>query len=164
MMGQSRAKINQIFTGKKHIVPVILLVDPDSTKAKDINFATHNYLMKPFALSDLQEEIRYIFQQQSLEKTQKLTCGELELDPAAHRVIYKHQQIKLSDREYAILKYFMYHSKMVISRTMLKKQIWNYDFESVSNLIDVYIRRLRRKIGDDNSIQTVRGAGYRLGQ
>lgn len=145
--------------------PILILMNRYMEKFKDVSLSSEvdDYMIKPFALNDLLVKIRALLQRQDLEKTRKLIFGELEIDQVAHKVVYKNRPIRLSNKEYNILEYFLFHPKMVITRTMLKKHIWNYEFESISNLIDVYIRRLRHKTGDkDSPILTIRGAGYRL--
>lgn len=91
--------------------------------------------------------------------------GDLVLDPATHHVERKGQAVDLTAKEYALLEYFMRNPGRLITREMAEQHVWDYDFEGVSNVIDVYIRRLRRKIDDPFEVkllETVRGAGYRL--
>ena len=98
-------------------------------------------------------------------KSSEITVGELVLDTRTRELRKGKKIIELTTKEYTILEYLMRHSNMVVTRTMIEEHAWDYDFNSISNLVDVYIRRLRRKIGDGekgNVIQTVRGAGYRL--
>jgi len=91
--------------------------------------------------------------------------GDLKLNTLTREAWRGDKAVELTNKEYVILEYFMRHPNVVITRTMLEEHAWDYDFDSLSNLIDVYIRRLRRKINREESesiIQTVRGAGYRL--
>ncbi len=98
-------------------------------------------------------------------KSPELCAGDLILNTLTRQVQRGQDIIDLTTKEYAIMEFFMRHPNMVITRTMLEEHVWSYEFDSMSNLIDVYIRRLRRKIdgeSEDSLIQTVRGAGYRL--
>ncbi|HEY4036496.1 MAG TPA: winged helix-turn-helix domain-containing protein, partial [Ktedonobacteraceae bacterium] len=87
------------------------------------------------------------------------------VDPATHMVEREGRSIDLTPKEFALLEYFMYHPNQVVTREMIEQHIWNYDFECSSNVIDVYVRRLRRKIDDPFEVKllaTIRGIGYRL--
>ena len=89
----------------------------------------------------------------------------LVMDPITHTAQREGQPIELTPREFALLEYFMYHPNQVVTREMIEQHIWNYDFECESNVIDVYVRRLRRKIDAPFAVKlltTVRGVGYRL--
>jgi DNA-binding response OmpR family regulator len=91
--------------------------------------------------------------------------ADLTLNTLTRQVWRGQRPVELTTKEYVILEYFMRHPNVVVTRTMLEEHAWDYDFDSLSNLVDVYIRRLRSKIdrvGEDSLIQTVRGAGYRL--
>ena len=99
-----------------------------------------------------------------MSKTPKLQVGELVMDTLTREVRKGERKIELTAKEYAILEYFMRNPNVVVTRTMLEEKAWDYEFDGMSNIIDVYIRRLRSKINDDNAsmIQTLRGAGYRM--
>ena len=99
------------------------------------------------------------------DKTGILTAGDLALDPARHTVERAGNPIQLTAKEYSLLEYFLRNQNRLITREMAETHIWSYDFEGASNVVDVYIRRLRRKIDDPHPVkllETVRGAGYRL--
>jgi DNA-binding response OmpR family regulator len=151
---------------KKINAPILMLTARDTVEDKVIGLdaGADDYMVKPFAFNELLARIRALLRRESLVKTPKLQVGELEMDTLTREVLYKGKLIELTNKEYIILEYFMRHPNMVISRTMLENHAWDYEFDSISNLIDVYIRKLRRKIGGDGDspIQTVRGAGYRL--
>jgi len=151
---------------KKINAPILMLTARDTVEDKVIGLdaGADDYMVKPFAFNELLARIRALLRRESLVKTPKLHVGELEMDTLTREVLYKGKLIELTNKEYIILEYFMRHPNMVISRTMLENHAWDYEFDSISNLIDVYIRKLRRKIGGDGDspIQTVRGAGYRL--
>lgn len=151
---------------KKINIPVLMLTARDTVEDKvtGLDSGADDYMVKPFAFNELLARIRALLRRESLSKTPKLIVGDLEMDTLTREVWYKTKLIELTNKEYIILEYFMHHPNMVISRTMLENHAWDYEFDSVSNLIDVYIRKLRRKIGGDGDspILTVRGAGYRL--
>jgi DNA-binding response OmpR family regulator len=106
-----------------------------------------------------------LLRRETLPKTAKLENGDLVMDTLSREVWRGTRKIELTTKEYSILEYFMRRPNMVVTRTMLEENVWDYDFDGVSNIIDVYIRRLRRKIDEgetESLIQTLRGAGYRL--
>jgi len=151
---------------KKVNTPILMLTARDTIEDKvtGLDSGADDYLVKPFAFNELLARIRALLRRESLAKTPKLVVGELVMDTLTREVWHKGNLIELTNKEYIILEYFMRHPNMVISRTMLENHAWDYEFDSISNLIDVYIRKLRRKIqGDsDGPIQTIRGAGYKL--
>jgi len=146
---------------------VLMLTARDAVedRVKGLDAGADDYLVKPFAFNELLARIRALLRREGAFKSPELQGGDLVLDTLTRQVRRGQETIDLTTKEYAILEYFMRHPSMVITRTMLEEHVWNYDFDSMSNLIDVYIRRLRSKIdveGEDSLIQTVRGAGYRL--
>lgn len=119
----------------------------------------------PFAFSELAARLRAILRREAPEKSTMLQVNDLALDTLTREVRRGNRKIELTSKEYGILEFFMRRPNVVITRTMIEESVWNQDFDSLSNIIDVYIRRLRAKIdnGDECSmIQTLRGAGYRL--
>jgi len=151
---------------KRVNTPILMLTARDTVedRVKGLDAGADDYLIKPFAFNELLARIRALLRRESMTKTPRLKVGDLEMDTLSREVWYKGKLIDLTNKEYIILEYFMRHPNMVISRTMLENHAWDYEFDSISNLIDVYIRKLRRKLGDEENspIQTVRGAGYRL--
>jgi DNA-binding response OmpR family regulator len=152
---------------KKVNTPILMLTARDSIedRVKGLDSGADDYLIKPFAFSELLARIRALLRRESLSKTPKIEVGDLILDTLTREAWHGKRKIELTTKEYSILEYFMSHPNMVITRTMLEENAWDYEYDSMSNIIDVYIRRLRRKIdgeGEDSLIQTVRGAGYRL--
>ena len=146
---------------------VLMLTAKDAVedRVKGLDAGGDDYLVKPFAFNELLARIRALLRREGVFKSPELRGGDLVLDTLTRQVRRGQETIDLTTKEYAILEYFMRHPNMVITRTMLEEHVWNYDFDSMSNLIDVYIRRLRSKIDveeEDSLIQTVRGAGYRL--
>jgi two-component system, OmpR family, response regulator len=124
-----------------------------------------DYLTKPFSFAELLARLRALMRRGQTERPAVLELGELRLDPATRQVFRGEAEIELSAKEFTLLEVFMRSPGLVLSRTQLLDQAWEYDFEHRSNVIEVYVRYLRRKIDVPfgvTSIETVRGAGYRL--
>jgi two-component system OmpR family response regulator len=124
-----------------------------------------DYLTKPFSFAELLARLRALVRRGQRERPSVVEVGELRLDPATHQVWRGEAEIELSAREFALLEAFMRNPGHVLNRSQLLDQVWEYDYEVRSNVIDVYVRYLRRKIDVPfgvRSLETVRGAGYRL--
>ncbi|MGD0354616.1 MAG: response regulator transcription factor [Dehalococcoidia bacterium] len=157
----------QELRAKQVSMPVLMLTAKDSIedRVKGLDSGADDYLTKPFAFSELLARVRALMRRDMIFKTPKMQVGDLVMDTLTREVRKGQRKIELTAKEYSILEYFMRHPNMVVTRTMLEEGAWNYDFDSLSNIVDVYIRRLRSKIDDegkDSLIQTLRGAGYRL--
>jgi heavy metal response regulator len=160
-------EICQELRQKKVNIPILMLTARDTVedRVRGLDAGADDYLVKPFAFNELLARIRALLRREGLSKTPRLKVGGLTMDTLTREVWNEERKIELTSKEYVILEYLMRHPNMVITRTMLEEHAWDYDFDSISNLIDVYIRKLRRKIDEDGKtslIQTVRGAGYRL--
>jgi DNA-binding response OmpR family regulator len=147
--------------------PVLMLTARDTIEDRvtGLDSGADDYLVKPFALPELRARLRALLRRDAPEKTGELKIGDLVLDPASHRVERCGKLIDLTSKEFALLEYFMRNPDRLITREMAEEHVWDYDFEGVSNVIDVYIRRLRRKIDDPfepKLLETIRGSGYRL--
>lgn len=147
--------------------PILMLTAKDAVedRVEGLDSGADDYLVKPFAFAELLARLRALSRRQPAVLGARLEVGNLSLDSASRRVSHVGREIDLTSKEYAILEYMMRHPGQVLTRTMLADHVWNYDFDSDSNVIDVHIRNLRRKIDDPfqtEMIQTVRGAGYRL--
>jgi len=152
---------------KKVNTPILMLTAKDTIddRVKGLDAGADDYLVKPFAFSELLARIRALLRREGFSKSPGLQIGDLTMDTLTREIWRGQRKVELTTKEYVILEYFMRHPNMVITRTMLEEHAWDYEFDSISNLIDVYIRRLRCKIderGQPSLIQTVRGAGYRL--
>ncbi len=124
-----------------------------------------DYLTKPFSFAELQARLRALVRRGEAERPPLIAVGELRLDPATRQVWRGETEVELSAKEFVLLETFMRSPGHVLSRSRLLDQAWEYDFEHRSNVIDVYVRYLRRKIDlpfGVKSLETVRGAGYRL--
>lgn len=146
---------------------IMMLTCKDSLhdKVKGLDSGADDYVVKPFSFEELYARVRAMLRREKNVVTPRIETGDLVMDTITRQVWYKGKHINLSGREYAILELLMRHSNSVITRTMIEQHVWDLALDSSSNLIDVYIRRLRIKFGDDKQeglIQTVRRVGYRL--
>jgi DNA-binding response OmpR family regulator len=147
--------------------PILMLTARDTVEDRvmGLDSGADDYLVKPFALSELRARLRALLRRDASVKTGLLVVGDLVLDPASHRVERAGQTIELTSKEFSLLEYFMRNVNRLITREMAENHIWSYDFEGTSNIVDVYLRRLRRKIDDPfetRLFETIRGAGYRM--
>ncbi|MGA7721278.1 MAG: response regulator transcription factor [Ignavibacteriaceae bacterium] len=147
--------------------PVLMLTVNDSVKDKveGLDAGADDYLTKPFAFEELIARLRALLRRNENSKTSKLIVGDLVLDLQSHRVFRNNQEIILTPKEYSILEYLMRNSKKVISRTKLIEHVYDYHFDTETNIIDVYINKVRSKIDTNFEkplIHTIRGIGYVL--
>ncbi len=147
--------------------PILLLTARDSIddRVQGLDCGADDYLVKPFAMRELLARLRALLRRNHPYTNGRLEIGDLIVDPVTHTVEREGCSIDLTPKEFALLEYFMYHPNQVVTREMIEQHIWNYDFECSSNVIDVYVRRLRRKIDDPFEVKllaTIRGIGYRL--
>ena len=147
--------------------PIIMLTARDAVedRVQGLDSGADDYLIKPFAIGELCARLRALMRREASDKKGVLAVADLTADPATHFVERAGHSIGLTAKEYSLLEYFMRHPNRVITRDMVETHIWNYDFECTSNVVDVYVRRLRRKIDDPFEVkllETIRGAGYRL--
>ena len=143
--------------------PVLMLTARDGVddRVRGLDSGADDYLVKPFALAELHARLRSLARRGSPERPPVLEVGELRLDPARREVRRGDAHIDLSAKEFALLETLMRRPGEVLSRIELVEHAWDIAYELRSNVVDVYMRRLRRKLGD-GAIETVRGAGYRL--
>ena len=152
---------------KKINTPILMLTAKDTVedRVRGLDIGADDYLVKPFAFNELLARVRALLRREGMSKSPELHVGDLTLNALTRQIWRGQRPIELTTKEYVILEYLMRHPNVVVTRTMIEEHAWDYDFDSLSNLVDVYIRRLRRKMdneGEDSLIQTVRGAGYRL--
>jgi two-component system OmpR family response regulator len=143
--------------------PVLMLTARDAVedRVSGLDAGADDYLMKPFAFDELLARLRALTRRAPTERPTMVEVADLRLDPAAHRAWRAGVELDLSAKEFALLELFMRNPGIVLSRDQLLDGAWDMSFERRSNIIDVYVRYLRGKIGRD-SIDTVRGRGYRL--
>ena len=147
--------------------PVLMLTARDSVEARvaGLDSGADDYLVKPFAFAELLARLRALARRSETGRPAVLTVGDLRLDPATREVTRDSAPIALSAKEFALLETFMRRPGEVLSRFHLLEHAWDFAYENRSNVVDVYVRRLRRKVDEPfgmQSLETVRGAGYRL--
>jgi two-component system OmpR family response regulator len=147
--------------------PILMLTARDSVEDRvaGLDRGADDYLTKPFSYAELLARLRALFRRGPAERPVALEVGNLRLDPATRRAWRGDAEIELSPKEFAVLETFMRRPGEVLSRFALLEHAWDYEYENRSNVVDAYVRLLRRKIDRPfgvASIETVRGAGYRL--
>ena len=152
---------------KKNKVPILLLTARDNIddKVKGLDYGADDYLVKPFIFEELMARIRVLLRRNSGNADNVITVANLKIDLDAKTVFRDGVLIKLSGREYSILEYLIRNKGKILPRERIEDHIWNYEYEGGTNVIDVYIRYLRKKIDDNYTpklIHTIRGLGYVL--
>jgi two-component system OmpR family response regulator len=147
--------------------PVLMLTARDAVEDRvaGLDSGADDYLVKPFAFAELLARLRALVRRGDAERPAVLEVGDLRLDPATRRVERGGRAIPLSAKEFALLETFMRRPGQVLSRLQLLEHAWDIAYDNRSNVVDVYVRRLRRKIDEPfglRSLETLRGAGYRL--
>jgi DNA-binding response OmpR family regulator len=150
---------------KKAMIPVLMLTAKDSVEdiVAGLDSGSDDYLTKPFAFAELLARVRALLRRAELERGAEIHFSDLRLDPVTHKVWRKDKEIVLTAKEYGLLEYFMRNPNQVVTRTMIADHVWDYTFDSFTNIIDVYVNYLRKKIdrgSDKKLIHTVRGVGY----
>ena len=152
---------------KKVRTPVLLLTVRATIEDKvlGLDSGADDYLTKPFAFQELLARIRALLRRKAEVGPPLLQVEDLVLDPARHLVTRGGERIDLTSKEFSLLEYLMHNAGRVVTRAMISEHVWNYDFDTETNVIDVYVNYLRRKIdpgGEKKLIHTVRGSGYVL--
>jgi len=145
--------------------PVIMLTARDELedKIRGLNLGADDYITKPFAFSELLARVRAVMRRLCETKDSKLQAGDLVIDLSTRIVKRNDRVIELTNKEYALLEYFVRNPNKILSRTMIAEHVWDYQFDPMTNVIDVYVNYLRQKIDkgfDKKLIHTVRGVGY----
>ena len=143
--------------------PILMLtaLDEDLDEAEALDTGADDYLSKPFSFVVLVARLRALLRRGAAPRPAVLQVGDLRLDPAAHRCWRGGQEVELTAKQFALLECFMRHPGQVLSKTALREHVWDYAFADSSNIIEVYVGQLRKKLGVAR-IETIRGAGYRL--
>jgi len=152
---------------KKVLTPVLMLTAKDTVEdiVAGLNSGSDDYLAKPFAFAELLARVRALLRRSEQERGAEIRFADLRLDPVTHKVWRKDKEIDLTAKEYSLLEFFMRNPNQVLTRTTIAENVWDYIFDSFTNIIDVYVNYLRKKIdrdADKKLIHTVRGVGYIL--
>lgn len=153
---------------RKPGLPVLLLsgVSPVENRVRALDAGADDYLAKPFAMAELAARIRAVLRRGSRPANAVLTVGDLALDRVAHTVERCGRPLDLSPREFALLEFLMRYAGQPVTRTAIVENVWKMNFDTTTNVVDVYINYLRRKVdsGHDRAlIRTIRGVGYQIG-
>ncbi|MCA9483340.1 MAG: response regulator transcription factor [Nitrospina sp.] len=150
---------------KRNNTPILLLTAKDSVEDKvtGLNKGADDYLTKPFAFSELLARVRSLLRRGQSETQTVLQVSDLTLDLISHKVNRNGEEIELTGKEYSLLEYFMRNVGKVLTRTMIAEHVWDYNFDTFTNVIDVYVNHLRKKIDKSHEqklLHTLRGVGY----
>lgn len=149
--------------GERIDIPIIILTARDAVEdtVAGLSGGADDYMRKPFSFDELLARVRLRLRSSNSGETTILRVANLTLDVRTRRAMVEDRTVDLTTREYALLEEFMRHPDQVLSRQQLLSRVWGFDFDPGSNVVDVYVRYLRNKLGTDR-IETIRGAGYRL--
>ncbi len=146
-------------------MPILLLTARDAVedKARGLDSGADDYLVKPFSFIELMARVRALIRRGKIHYQTQLLVADLLLDVATHRLYRKGEPVDLTNKEFALLEFFMRNLNTAITRTQIAEHVWDYNFDSLTNVIDVFVNRLRNKIDKDRTnklIHTIKGVGY----
>jgi heavy metal response regulator len=151
--------------GNRNNVPILVLTARDTVEdiVKGLDAGCDDYLTKPFEFLEFLARIRALLRRERIDKEPILKIADLTLSLVTHKVMRGGKEIELTGKEYSLLEYFMRNPDKVLTRTMISEHVWDYHFDSMTNVVDVYVNYLRRKIDrgfEPKLIHTIRGVGY----
>jgi DNA-binding response OmpR family regulator len=152
-------------SGKDTRVLVLTALDSTNDKVRALDRGADDYLVKPFASAELTARVRALLRRSKGETTSELSYADIKMDLVKHRVTRGGKEVELTNREFTLLEYFLRNPEQVLTRAMLIQHVWGYQFDPMTNLVDVYINYLRTKIDMEwpvKVIHTMRGVGYIL--
>ena len=155
---------------KKNIkIPILMLTAKTTVedKAAGLDSGADDYLAKPFAFLELRSRIHALIRRSKQEPSPTLTIADLVLDPIRHKLTRDGKDISLTPKEFSVLEILLRHKDEVVSRTMIIEHVWDYNFDSMSNVVDVFVAALRRKVDKGAKtllLHTVRGVGYKISE
>jgi heavy metal response regulator len=166
--GLDGSQVLQRLRARNREIPVLMLTAKDSVQDKVRHFeaGADDYLTKPFAFSELLVRVKALLRRRPTQQTDVIRIRDFELDRMMRKVKRADRRVELSGKEYSLLEYLVTNSGRVLSRAMIIEHVWDQSFESLTNIVDVYIRQLRAKIDEGHEsklIHTIRGAGYIFG-
>lgn len=167
--GLTGFEVCQILRQRRVDSPILMLTARDDIddRVQGLDSGADDYLTKPFAFKELLARIRALTRRTASNPTSDvvLEFADLQLDTVTHKAKRGHRDIDLTPKEYALLEFFLRHPRRPLSRTLVRENIWGYDYFGASNVVDVYVRHLRQKLesgGEPALIHTMRGVGYQL--
>jgi heavy metal response regulator len=165
--GKDGISICRDLRAKGSNIPILMLSAKDTTddKVRGLNFGADDYLTKPFAFKELLARVQALLRREIPNKGGILVIGDLELNQLTHEVKRQGREIELTSKEYMLLEYMMLNAGKIVTRTTISEHVWHEDFDSFTNVIDVYMNYLRNKIDKGfkkSLIHTIRGTGYVL--
>jgi two-component system copper resistance phosphate regulon response regulator CusR len=167
--GTAGLDLLRAWRGRGEVTPVVMVTARDTTEdlVAALDAGADDYIVKPFAFDELLARIRAVLRRVAGRALPVLACGDLALDPAAHSATRAGAAIRLTAREFALLQFLMEHRGEVVSKTRIASAVWDHDFDTCSNVVEVYVRYLRAKVDEPFGtplIHTVRGVGYKLSE